>query len=241
MHVALYPHTILAVLITGDFHKLDPFFVFRRVSALAVIEGQLLIPVLSERFTYKRVNSPFSSSSSQMFSVRHTCFYLSSWISSIYNPVLYVFETPYLLSKVLDLETDELQNNFGPRFGLFLLTLERYFEEPSISEFDSFDAQDNLALFHVSENADESSAIRPIMSFSSVETTTRAPTNVSHAVNASNSTQGGIVTALTELNIKLLNSLPSVDDGGYLDIALQLLAVLSLSLCTVCLICATVV
>ena len=145
-----------------------------------------------------------------------------------------MFETPYLLSKVLDLETDELQNNFGPRFSLFLLTLELYFEEPSISEFDSsgLDAPDNLALFHVSENADESSAIRPIMSFSSVETTTRAPTNVSHAVNASNSTQGGIVTALTELNIKLLNSLPSVDDGGYLDIALQLLAVLSLSLCT---------
>ena len=178
-----------------------------------------------------------------MFSLRHTCSHLSSWIFSNFNPVLYVFETPYLLSKVLELESDELQNNFGPGYSLFLLTLEYYFEEPSTSEFDSFshDAQDNLALFHVSEHADESSSINPIMSYSSVETTTRAPMNVSHAVNASNSTQGGIVTALTELNIKLLNSLPSVDDGGYLDIALQLLAVLSLSLCTVCLICATVV
>ena len=74
------------------------------------------------------------------------------------------------------------------------------------------------------------------MSFSSVETTTRPPVNTPQ-----NSTQSGVITALTDLNIKLLNSLPSLDDGGYVDIFLQLLAVFALSLCTVCLICATLV
>ena len=194
-----------------------------------------LIPVLSGEFAYKRITSPLSRFHSPMSPISHASSHLLSWTFSNYNPVFYVFETPYLLSKVLELEPEEVQQNFGPRFSLFLLTLDYYFEEVSVSEFDSYnyDVQDNLALFHVSEDADETN---PIMSYSSVETTTRAPVNASQ-----NSTQGGIVTALTELNIKLLNSLPSVDDGGYLDIALQLLAVLSLSLCTVCLICATVV
>ena len=170
-----------------------------------------------------------------MFSISHTSSHLLAWTFSPYNPIFYVFETPYLLSKVLELEPDEIQENFSPRFSLFLLTLEYYFDEVSASEFDaySYDVQDNLALFHVSEHADES---EPIMSYSSIETTTRAPVPASQ-----NSTQGGILPALTELNIRLLNSLPSVDDGGYLDITLQLLAVLSLSLCTICLICATVV
>ena len=166
-----------------------------------------------------------------MFSISHTSSHLLAWTFSPYNPIFYVFETPYLLSKVLELEPDEIQENFGPRFSLFLLTLEYYFDEVSSSEFDAYnyDVQDSTALFHVSES-------ESIMSYSSVETTTRAPVPASQ-----NSKQAGIVPALTELNIRLLNSLPSVDDGGYLDIALQLLALLSLSLCTICLICATVV
>ena len=106
-----------------------------------------------------------------MFPISLTSSHLLAWTFSDYNPIYYVFETPYLLSKVLELEPDEVQQNFGPRFSLFLLTLEYYFDEVSVSEFDgySYDAQDNLALFHVSENADETD---PIMSYSSVEATT---------------------------------------------------------------------
>ena len=119
-----------------------------------------------------------------MFPISQATSHILSWTFSNYNPVLYVFETPFLLSKVLELEADKLQENFGPWFSLFLLTLEYYFDEVSVSEFDSynFDVQDNLALFHVSKNNDES---EPIMSFSSVETTTRPPVNASQ-----NATQG---------------------------------------------------
>ena len=88
-----------------------------------------------------------------MFPISLTSSHLLAWTFSDYNPIYYVFETPYLLSKVLELEPDEVQQNFGPRFSLFLLTLEYYFDEVSVSEFDAYshDVQDNLALFHVSE------------------------------------------------------------------------------------------
>ena len=150
-----------------------------------MMEIHPLIPVLSSEFTYKRVNTPPSRFHSPMSPISRTSSHLLSWTFSNYNPVYYVFETPYLLSKVLELEPDEIQENFGPRFSLFLLTLDYYFDEVSVSEFDaySYDVQDNLALFHVSENADKSD---PIMSYSSVETTTRTPrNNAEHAKDMS--------------------------------------------------------
>ena len=58
-----------------------------------------------------------------MFPISHASSHLLAWTFSEYNPIFYVFETPFLLSKVLELEAEELQENFGPRFSLFLLDL----------------------------------------------------------------------------------------------------------------------